>query len=154
MAKPKTESGNGSLSTLRVSITAVSSCDSKESFCAFDAVRPMDDGFLRRTFDLGLSTVDAEDPETREGVLAKGGSNLPAREDADGSIDLDCRLSDAVIPVPAVGCFRTSLLADALGIPPFCFCAPREGAALSVLCPGRFFVSLEGEWCMGTFAGD
>jgi hypothetical protein len=38
--------------------------------------------FLRRRFDLGLSFVDAEEPETKDGVRA--GSDTMGREDARG----------------------------------------------------------------------
>ena len=55
----------------------------------------MVDGFLRNPFDLGLSNVEAEEPETREGVLNTGGGGklascrtgyLPGRA-AKGSSD-------------------------------------------------------------------
>ena len=101
----------------------------------------MFEGFLRNTFDLGLSTVEADDPDTSEGVRAKGVSNLAILEEA---------ASDAVIAAAAVFCFRASFPVAAFGIPPFCVCAPLDVDALSVLWLGRFFVSFEGEWCIGT----
>jgi hypothetical protein len=48
--------------------SGTSSCEENESALAMGACLPIVDGFLRST-DLGLSTVDAEDPETKDGVL-------------------------------------------------------------------------------------
>jgi hypothetical protein len=50
---------------------------------------PIDEGFLLNRFDLGLSIVEAEDPETREGVrVFAATSNLGRRDEAGCGIDL------------------------------------------------------------------
>lgn len=98
---PRMESGYGSLSALRVSMTAVCSLKSIDCFRSFEGLLPMEDGFLRRTCDLGLSTVDADEPETRDGVRAYATSGRPAREDDVGSIDLACATSGSALGVLA-----------------------------------------------------
>lgn len=48
------------------------------------------DCFLRSTFDRGLSTVDAEDPDTRDGVrVLPGTSSLGRREDEVCTVGLE-----------------------------------------------------------------
>ena len=41
----------------------------------------IDEGFLRKPRDLGLSNVDTDDPETRDGVRITGGGGRPSTLD-------------------------------------------------------------------------
>jgi hypothetical protein len=151
---PRSESGKGSLRILIASMTAVSSLESVEPCRLFEVNRPIEDGFLLNTLDLGLSLMDAEEPEMSEGVRAYGGSTRGSREVFDDSIALDWDASDEIRDVlidsePDL-CGPTCRSA-ALGRLPFC---PTPPPALSVLRPGFFFVSFEGEWCSGTVVWD
>lgn len=85
---PRTVSENGSLNPPGKSITgATSSNEEREpSFkCELDllVVTPMLEGFLRNTFDPGLSTVDADEPETREGVRVFAETSSLGRRDEE-----------------------------------------------------------------------
>lgn len=84
---PRTVSEKGSLNPPGRTIAGRSSSkeDNESSFkCEADllAATPMLDGFLRKTFDPGLSTVDADDPETRDGVrVVATTSSLGSRDE-------------------------------------------------------------------------
>lgn len=83
---PSTVSENGSLYPPGMAfISCLSSCDSIDPplvlECCFPTP-PMLEGFLLRRFDRGLSMVDADDPDTRDGVrVLPATSNLGNRDD-------------------------------------------------------------------------
>lgn len=86
---PRTVSENGSLYPPGIpSMSCLSSCDDNESSRARGAclllVIPILVRFLLNTFDRGLSMVDADDPEARDGVRVFGGtSSLGSRDVVD-----------------------------------------------------------------------
>lgn len=81
-------------------MACLSSCDDIESSLLRDSCLvtpvPMLDCLRRRTFDRGLSTVEADDPDTRDGVLVDCGTSSFGRRDEELWDDLDAIICELV----------------------------------------------------------
>ena len=74
-----------------------SSEDSEPSFkCEVGLLvaTPILEGFLRKTFDPGLSTVEADDPETRDGVRVFAETSSLGRRDEESCREVLDRTED------------------------------------------------------------
>lgn len=96
---PRTVSEKGSLKPPGKTIAGLSSSreDSELSFkceAGLPVATPMLDGFLLKLFEPGLSTVDVDDPDTRDGVRVAGGTSSLGRRDEENCREVFDKVED------------------------------------------------------------